>query len=125
MAFIFYNANPERRSTIDCTVRAISKVLGLTWEEVYIDLCIRGLFRHDMPEVNSVWGGYLEESGYRKTLLPNVCPNCCTVVEFCYNHPVGSFLVNTDRHVVAIVDGNYYDTWDSGDQIVNYYWEKE
>ena len=27
-------------------------------------------------------------------------------------------------HVVAVIDGNYYDTWDSGDKIPIYYWYK-
>ena len=27
-------------------------------------------------------------------------------------------------HVVAVEDGNYYDIWDSGDEVPTYYWMK-
>ena len=30
-----------------------------------------------------------------------------------------------DGHVVTVQDGKYYDTWDSGNEIPVYYWEKE
>lgn len=125
MAFIYFNPNPEKKSVGDCVIRAISKLTNKEWEETYLAVCLQGYLMHDMPSSNSVWGGYMKSKGYLKTLLPNVCPNCYTVIEFCRDHPVGSFLVNTDEHVVAIVDGDYYDTWDSGNEIVNYYWEKE
>jgi hypothetical protein len=40
-------------------------------------------------------------------------------------HPTGYYLLALDEHVVAVRNGYYYDTWDSGDMIVLYYWEKE
>lgn len=33
MAYVHYNPNPWRLTTDDCTVRAISCVLGLDWDE--------------------------------------------------------------------------------------------
>lgn len=125
MAFVYLNPNPEKRLSIDCTVRAISIVLGEDWEEAYMGIALEGLFLHDMPSSNKVWGSYLVRKGFMKTLVPNVCPDCCTLSQFCKDHPTGTYLVNTDQHVVAVVGGDYYDTWDSGDEIVNHYWTKE
>lgn len=125
MSFVYYNPNPERKLASDCTVRAISKVTNKTWEEAYMAICFQGFMMHDMPSINSIWGGYLKSIGFKMTLVPNICPNCYTVKEFCTEHPNGVFLVNTDKHVIAIDNGDYYDTWDSGDEIVNYYWTKE
>lgn len=37
---------------------------------------------------------------------------------------MGRYLLALDQHVVAVVDGDYYDTWDSGNEIPIYYWMK-
>lgn len=125
MPFIYYNPNPERKTVGDCTVRAISKILNVPWEDAYLGICVAGLFSHDVPSSNAVWGSYLKSLGFKMTLLPNICPVCYTVKDFARDNPNGTYLVNTDRHVIAVVDGDYYDTWDSGDEIVNFYWTKE
>lgn len=38
MAFKNYNPNPQNNLVIDCTVRAISKATGQSWDETYIGL---------------------------------------------------------------------------------------
>ena len=40
-------------------------------------------------------------------------------------YPHGTYVLATNNHVVAVVDGNYYDTWDSGDETPIYVWRKE
>jgi len=40
--FVLYNANPNNNNTIDCTIRALSKVLGRSWDEIYISLVVEG-----------------------------------------------------------------------------------
>ena len=35
--YVYYNANPERKSHGDCVIRALSTVMGLTWEQVAIE----------------------------------------------------------------------------------------
>lgn len=64
----------------------------------------------------------MRELGYRRETIPNTCPDCYSLREFCRDNPSGSFLVGTGDHVIAAVDGDYYDTWDSGDTIPIYYW---
>ena len=44
---------------------------------------------------------------------------------FCEDHPYGIYIVGTGTHAIACVDGNYYDTWDSGDESPLFYWKKE
>ncbi len=56
--------------------------------------------------------------------VPDTCPHCYTIRDFAYDHPFGTYLVGTGKHVVTIIDGNYYDTWDSGGEIPIYYWKK-
>lgn len=119
-----YNANPKARRGDDCTVRAISKITGKTWEETYMDLCLEGLLACDMPSSNHVWGEYLIKKGFRRHIVPNTCPNCYTVKDFVRDHPKGSYILALHGHVVAARGGNYFDTWDSGDEVVLYYWER-
>ena len=123
--FIKYNANPAGRRTSDCVIRAISVLTGMTWDETYIEIFNWGFMLKDMPSVNNLWSSYLRAKGFKRVHLPDNCPDCYTIRQFCYDFPVGKYMVGTGTHVVAIIDGNYYDTWDSGDEVPIYYWKKE
>lgn len=124
MAFVLYNPNPNGNYVGDCTVRAISKLTGQTWNETYWGLAIMGAILTDMPSSNNVWGAYLRKNGYTRHVLPDSCPDCYSIREFCHDFPRGEYMLATGSHVVAVVDGDYYDSWDSGDEVPVYYWEK-
>lgn len=125
MAYIQFNPNPKGNYVGDCVVRAISKILNQTWSETYVGLCVEGFKLGDMPSSNRVWETYLLNKGYKKFLLPNNCPNCYTVEEFSETYPDGSCLLATGTHVVAVCEGNYYDSWPSGDEVISYLFRKE
>lgn len=124
MSYINYNPNPYGLSVGDCVIRAISKVTGLDWKHTYVELMIQGYAMGDMPSANRVWSQFLNKIGYEKKLLPRNCPDCYRVKDFCYNNPYGNFIVATGDHVVAVINGNYYDAWDSGNEILSYYFEQ-
>ena len=124
MAYIYYNANPVRRSHGDCVSRALSKVLDMSWEEVAIDLSMMMVTEKDIVSSNALWGKYLMLNGFRRGILPDTCPNCYTLKDFCLDFPVGTFVVATGSHVIAVINGDYFDTFDSGDEVVTYYFEK-
>ena len=125
MAWIPYNANPAGRNVGDCTVRAISKALGEDWEKCYSGMAVQGFVLCDMPSANHVWGAYLRSRGFHRHIIPDECPDCYTVRDFCRDHPEGMFILALSGHVVAVQDGDYYDTWDSGNEIPIYYWQRE
>ena len=125
MAFRYFSNNPLGKSVGDCVIRALSAVLNTDWDDVYINLCSIGLQEGDMPNSNAVFGKYLMSLGYRRRAIPDTCPDCYTVEDFCRDNPKGKFLLALDGHVVAVVDGDYYDTWDSGKSFPIYYWRKE
>ena len=125
MAYIRYNANPYGRRTSDCVIRAIAVLTGRSWDETYIDIFNWGFLLKDMPSVNNLWGSYLRSIGFKKFILPDNCPDCYTVRQFCDDYPVGRYLLATGTHVIAVINGDYYDTWDSGDEIPISFWKKE
>lgn len=124
MAFVFFNPNPEKNLVGDCVIRAISKLTNRPWEDVYMDIALQGFMMHDMPSSNEVWSTYLKEHGFKATMIPDTCPACYTVRQFADDHQNGTYLLAIGSHVVAVQDGNYYDTWDSGNEIPIYYWER-
>lgn len=128
--FIYYNMNPDKKKTIDCVIRGVSFVTGQDWETVFIHIAVECIMHHDMPEANYIWAGYLKRLGFKKHLIPDTCPICYTVKDFCMDHPVGTYLLviigygTEGGHAVAVQDGNYFDIWDSGNEVPTYYWEK-
>lgn len=75
----------------------------------------------DMPSANAVWGAFLKRKGFRKIMIPDDI----TVEEFCQEHPHGAYILGTGSHALAAVDGDYYDSWESGDEMPIYYFCKE
>lgn len=119
-----FNPNPAGKSVGDCTVRAISAATGKDWYETYTGLSIEGLTMCDMPSADNVWGAYLKKLGYQRQVIPDTCPDCYTVAEFAAEHPAGVYLLALSGHVVCIINGDWYDTWDSGAEVPLYYWER-
>lgn len=125
MSFIQFNPNPKRKLVGDCVIRAISKVTNKPWDDVYMDVVLQGFMMRDMPSSNDVWGTYLFNNGFTRHIVPDTCPSCYTIANFCSDNPTMTGILATGTHVVAIKDGDYYDTWDSGNEIPIYFWQKE
>ena len=124
MSFIKTNPNPQGSYVGDCTIRAICIATKKSWFEVYTELALKGLQMCDMPSSNQVWGAYLRDNGFKRHVVPDTCPECYTVKDFCGEHFKGTYVLGTGSHVVTVIDGDYYDTWDSGDEQPIYYWSK-
>lgn len=122
--FIEYNANPLGKQVGDCVIRAISKATNQDWATTYLGIVMQGYILCDMPSANNVWGAYLKQKGFVRHMIPDTCPDCYTVKDFCEEHPKGIFLLALSKHVVVIIDGNHYDSWDSGNESPIYYFER-
>lgn len=119
------NPNPQNKNVGDCTVRAISLATDQAWEDVYLELCLKGYILCDMPSSNDVWGSYLIDKGWQYNRLQDGCPFCYTIDNFAADHPKGTYIVATGSHVVCIKDGSYLDAWDSGNKVPLFYFSKE
>lgn len=124
--YIYYNENPRGNyHAEDCVIRAISIVTGLSWEEIYVALCVEGFYVGDWGNNNAAWDWYLRSNGFKRYICPNDCPYCYSVADFANDHPQGSYILASGTHAVALIDGDYYDTFDSGKSPVIYYYTKE
>ena len=95
------NPNPLGKSTGDCVVRAIAIATEQSWRRTYHELCDLGGIEAEMPNSNFVWGLDLKDKGASQFLLPES---------------------GTGSHAVAVIDGDYYDSWDSGNEVPSYFW---
>lgn len=122
--YVYANPNPGNKTVGDCVIRALSLLLDLSWDQVYDELTDLGHEMYDMPSSNQVWSEYLYTKGYSRSIIPDTCPFCYRVCDFCDDHLSGRYLLAMGTHVVTVIDGDYYDTWDSGQEIPIYYFKR-
>lgn len=116
-----YNPNPLSNTVEDCAQRAISAALDVDWDTAS-DLI------HDMAKAmgqpehsDAAWGAVLRRAGFYRAIVPNSCPDCFSVADFCREHPRGVYVLKTSGHVVTVIDGQAWDSWDSTGETVIYY----
>ena len=118
--YIFYNPNPTGQFVGDCVIRAIAKATGQSWDDAYFHVAMQGYIEKNMPSANRVWGNYLKSIGFSKyTINANH-----TINQFAQENAGGVFVLGTGAHVVTVVDGDYYDAWDSGNEIPIYFFRR-
>lgn len=124
MGYIFKNENPYGKMVDDCVIRAIATATGQSWDRTAHDLFEEQLAQKDLQNSNTVWGQVLKNKGFIKRNLPCTEHSCYTVREFALSHPHGIYVVGDGSHAIAIIDGYYVDTYDSGDRNVLFYYQK-
>lgn len=84
------------------------------------------VYSMDEAEVETsdiVWGRILAENGF--SMMTLYCNDGCTLEGFCEHSPNGVYVVKLPNHVVTVVDGCFYDSWDSGAEVPLYCWRKD
>lgn len=121
----YFNPNPLNSDRVgDCTVRALSKILKVSWDEAFDMLADMAKKMGVMPSDKNAFSAVLRMNGFYRENIPNVCPDCYTFRDFALDNPVGKYVLCSENHVVAIVNGTYFDVWDSGDEPVLYFWTR-
>lgn len=121
--YVFFNNNPLGRKTVgDCSVRAVSKALDISWDEAHDLLADMSKKMGTIMNDNDVISAVLRMHGFYKENLPWTCRDCYTIRDFARDNPIGTYVVGTGSHVVCVKDGNYFDSWPSGDESVLYFW---
>lgn len=122
---VYYNPNPFKKTTSDCVVRALAKVTGKSWDTVFKELCDIGFDLKVMPNDGEAWRKYLLDNGfeYRKISVKKGSKRP-KVNGFTLENPKGTYVLRVANHIVAVQDGFYYDSWDSGSYSLYGYYEK-
>lgn len=116
------NPNPERKEVPDCVIRAIAIALNMPWVQVFDELYSVARMDFNMPSADAVWGHYLYLKGFEPFVLPNHCPRCITIDQFTKEFPTGTYIIGTGSHAVAVIDGNFFDSWNSGQEVCSFFW---
>lgn len=119
-----YNNNPAGRNVGDCAVRAVSVALDTDWETAFAIIAENAFLMGDMPSSNAVWGSVLRQHGFKRAIIPNNCPECYTAEQFADDRPNGTYVLGFGNHVATVKDGEIYDSWDSSQEIPQYFWWK-
>ena len=120
--WIRYNANPVGNRVRDCAQRAISAALNVDWDTASDMIYEMAKGMGTTTDDDNAWGAVLRRAGFYRAIIPNTCPECYTMTDFCRDHPRGVFVVKMPEHVATVIDGKLYDTWDSSSEIPIYYW---
>ena len=118
--YVYYQPNLKdiKDETGDCQIRALCKVFNVWWVEAFdmtIPICrelqtytvFDSNIKQTKKAMNRLGFDYTGISNKRGTKRP-------TVDSFAKDHPIGRYVLSLANHVVAVVDGKYYDTWDCG-----------
>lgn len=109
----------------DCVVRALTKVTGKDWVQVFDELIPIARELQCMPNGQPCYEAYLKQNGFTYQGISNKKgTKRPTVDRFAKDHPNGVYFLRVANHVVAVVDGIYYDTWESGNYSLYGYWTK-
>lgn len=110
----------------DCTIRALCKVLNCTWHETFQKVLpymveqqclLSGMTLNMYKELYGSLGfEYRGISNKKGSKRP-------TVAQFAKEHKQGAYICSVAHHHVAVVNGNYYDTWDCGECCLYGYFE--
>lgn len=138
--FHYFNANPHKRITGDCIIRAISTATGIPYNDVVMEMaklqCETGY------DADGLIDRYLKSKGWIKNKQPKredgtkyTGKDFCKVLQKHFPLDVDGAMTFdgieiTHRivanigghHIVAIMDGKVWDIWNSTDGCIGNYW---
>ena len=127
MSYKYYQPNSKdlKDKYGDCVIRALTKALSMEWLQVFDE--IQPISRELQVPFNCrpCYEKYIENKGFKYYGVSNKKGTKRPTVEiFAKEHKVGTYILRVAHHLVTVVDGVYYDTWDSGKRCLYGYWKK-
>lgn len=111
-----WNSNPQNILVGDCVIRALTTVTGKDYDSILLDLSKEGLRQDTDFRYNNVWTRYInknEEYDLTQVKLVGWNPTVNALANRLKHMPIQLVAVS-NTHAVAIKQGDYLDTWDSG-----------
>ena len=100
----------SRRKRGDCVVRAITIALNLPYEVVFKSLCDLAKETGFFPNDDDTYGPYLKQNGWIKNKPQRVNGHLKSLENF--NSKGITAIVSARSHLVCVIDGKIYDTYD-------------
>lgn len=125
--FKYYQPNKKdiKDNYGDCVIRALTKVLNMDWQQVFDLLVPIAKEFQCMPNTPIAYEKLLTNSEFVYTGISNKKGTKRPTVEsFAKSHKQGTYILRVAHHIVALVDGIYYDTWNCGSKSLYGYWVK-
>ena len=117
-----YNPNPKDRNIGDCTLRSYCAAFGIDWDKAF-DIASRvakensSMIQYVADKVlTEEFNCYVDEKYNKKTVKSK---DRITVNEFAMTHPYGTYILHVRQHQVTVINGEYWDSWDSGKKKVD------
>ena len=120
--YVQFQPNPVKKDTSDCSIRAVSKILNISWLEAFDLLVDYGRKYSEQPNNSRNINTVLYEKLDMHVYLPK---KNITFEKFAHLHPKGTYALNSKGHICALVDGKLYDSWDSRTLDLFFYSTKE
>lgn len=117
-----YNPNPKERNIGDCTLRSYCAAFGISWDKAF-DIASRvakensSMIQYVADKVLTEEFNCIVDEKYNKKTVKG--KDRITVNEFAMSHPYGIYILHVRQHQVTVIDGVYWDSWDSGDKKVD------
>jgi hypothetical protein len=91
--------------------------MDITWKEAYKELCKSAMEQGQMMDNAVFVRNFLDKKfdriPYKETYIG----------EFAENHQIGKYLITTNNHITACIDGYIVDTWNCIDKKIEYIWK--
>ena len=117
-----YNPNPKDRNIGDCTLRSYCAAFKIDWDKAF-DIASKvakensTLIQYVADKVlTEEFNCYVDEKYNKKTVKSK---DRITVNEFTMTHPYGTYILHVRQHQVTVINGEYWDSWDSGKKKVD------
>lgn len=139
-----YNPNPEQKNTGDCSIRSYCGAFGLTWDAAYDIASKIAKSMSELPDSSHVcdaiitqhFGMHVMEEEVKNEHHEDLVDNeenakkkqkkskkkkvaKMTINEFAMTHPFGTYIVVSPHHQTAVINGEYWDSWDSGEKKIS------
>jgi len=117
-----FNPNPKSRNIGDCTLRAYCAAFDIDWNKAF-DIASQiskensSMIQYMFKKIMTEHFGCEEDPDYNKKKVKN--KDRITVNTFAMTHPYGTYVLGVRQHAVTVKNGEYWDSWDSGDKKVD------
>lgn len=122
----YYNNNPLKKLSGDCTIRAIAAGLNKEWETVYRELTEYSIKTGYIQNSRKLFGQYLADNGWVKQKRPNpINGKRMRLKDFAEIFNGHAIIQAGTGHLTYMEHGKILDTWNPEDRVLNSYWIPE